>query len=103
MIRLSDLQPGWTAPSAGWCAPSYRDGLTFLCPCCLKTRLGILFEPPIDPDGLREKFQLGDLHIGEKVWRRERGETFDDLTLSPSIDCSESGHWHGHICTGECT
>ncbi|HEY6965865.1 MAG TPA: hypothetical protein VI229_00225 [Burkholderiales bacterium] len=33
------------------------------------------------------------------AWKFE-GTTFDDLTISPSLDCSASGHWHGFIRGG---
>ena len=34
-------------------------------------------------------------------WTRESGETIDDITLSPSIDAQECGHFH--IRHGEVT
>jgi hypothetical protein len=34
------------------------------------------------------------------LWQRS-GSTFDDLTLSPSVDASGSGHWHGWVQAGE--
>jgi hypothetical protein len=35
-----------------------------------------------------------------KRWHRS-GETFETLTLTPSIDTSEHGHWHGNVTDGE--
>jgi len=35
----------------------------------------------------------------EPAWDRQ-GDTFDTLTLLPSIDFSGKGHWHGHITNG---
>jgi hypothetical protein len=35
------------------------------------------------------------------VWTRAAGDTFETLTLSPSIDASPAGHWHGFIQNGE--
>jgi hypothetical protein len=35
-----------------------------------------------------------------QLWQRA-GDTFDTLTLSPSIDASKHGHWHGFIQGGE--
>jgi hypothetical protein len=29
------------------------------------------------------------------------GQTFEDLTLTPSIDVSAAGHWHGFITNGD--
>lgn len=34
-----------------------------------------------------------------RLWERT-GEDFDDLTLSPSVDASVLGHWHGFIRNG---
>jgi hypothetical protein len=35
-------------------------------------------------------------------WKRS-GEAFETLSLSPSIDASNAGHWHGFIKNGEVT
>ena len=93
-MRLADLDPRW------YSADNNPDivGVTFDCPHCFaKQRLGVLFVEEIDRDGLPN-----DVHWSksEKKWHRE-GDTFETLTLSPSIDCSHFGHWHGHITKGE--
>lgn len=33
-------------------------------------------------------------------WQRH-GDTFEAMTLMPSVDASASGHWHGFITNGE--
>jgi hypothetical protein len=48
-----------------------------------------------------EANHLTDHHIGAVLWQRT-GETFETLTLAPSIDCSKWGHWHGLITNGDC-
>lgn len=35
-------------------------------------------------------------------WTRT-GEDFSTLTLTPSIDGSKAGHWHGHVTAGAVT
>jgi Spy/CpxP family protein refolding chaperone len=45
---------------------------------------------------------LADHHIGKVLWHRE-GTTFEDLSLTPSIDASHFGHWHGFVTRGEVT
>lgn len=93
-MKLIDLNPRWFTQGA---SPDVV-GLTFDCPCCAgKTRLGVLFQEPIDRDGLPT-----DTHWGKKgtFWQRT-GETFESLTLMPSIDASKWGHWHGHITGGQ--
>lgn len=66
-------------------------GLSFECPHCREVRLAVFYANPIDgkppsPDHL--------------LWQRT-GDTYETMTLSPSIDASASGHWHGHIQNGE--
>lgn len=96
-MRLLALNPRWatdsySAPSGGW-----RLGVTFECPCCKgtsrATRLAVFFANP--PDG-------GVPPSNRNLWMRE-GDTFDTLTLTPSIDASASGHWHGFIKGGQVT
>jgi hypothetical protein len=38
---------------------------------------------------------------GETVWTVTDGDGFGDLSLSPSVDASKYGHWHGTITRGE--
>lgn len=78
-------------------------GLSFLCPVHRDHRLVVMFANPVDggvPATLDE---------GRCTWQRT-GETFDDLTLGPSVDASGSTHltrdietpcWHGFITNGE--
>jgi hypothetical protein len=86
-MRLTDLEPRWIGPKAG---------LTFDCPglCCAgatgKKRLFVLFEDPALPLGV----------VSDRRWYRT-GTTFEDLTLTPSLDWSSIGHWHGFIRDGE--
>lgn len=35
------------------------------------------------------------------LWRRS-GDTFEGLTLAPSVDASPAGCWHGFVTNGEC-
>ena len=101
-MRLAELEPRWVTGIRGKFpeAEGKRGhiGLTFLCPHCRTQRLGILFDPPIDDDVLW-LFASWSPFLGDR-WQRE-GETFDSISLTPSIDASESGHWHGFITDGE--
>jgi hypothetical protein len=93
-MRLTDLNPHWFTEGD---SPDIV-GITFDCPCCAgKSRLGVLFQEPIDRDGLPT-----DVHWTEHktLWHRE-GDSFETLSLTPSIDCSKWGHWHGFITAGE--
>ena len=105
MKRLVDLNPKWIT------APGYdRVGITFDCPdhgdteaCPWGGRIGVFFTPSLG----------GTTFAGtEKVWQRVSGLTFDDLTLTPSINCylvpgdptePNIQDWHGFITGGDVT
>jgi hypothetical protein len=97
-MRLVDLDPGW------WTEHEGRSGMgvVFECPHCKAdgrdfTHLGVWFANPIDggPPASPECRPV-------PRWQRT-GDTFETLTLTPSIDVSKCGHWHGHITNGEIT
>lgn len=97
--RLTDLNPRWAADAdimlgGHLVHDEDRHGMavTFDCPCCRKTRLGVWFSNPIDGKAATDD--------ASHLWQRS-GTTFDDLTLTPSIDASAHGHWHGFITVGE--
>lgn len=94
-LKLTELEPRWCSE-----AGRHGMGLTFLCPVHRNHRLGVQFANPIDGGAAMQ---------GQKyLWRRQ-GETFDALTLGPSIDASGAQHfsgietpcWHGFIAGGE--
>lgn len=117
-MKLGELDPRWFAEDG-----RSGQGLVFLCPHC------VTFANPLDGGapiaiGTRERRpireiwtllygDLGDSEVKGRVlpkgvdvippgflWRRE-GETFDTLTLHPSVDASPAGCWHGFIRNGE--
>jgi hypothetical protein len=114
-MKLTDLKPRWfDVPGVG----TNKDGITFLCPCdaCKKLpeprRLAVQFANPIGSDPLpqmtqKEKnvhlFELRTFDVAPSTLWQRTGETFEDLTLSPSVDASKSGHWHGYISNGQIT
>lgn len=101
-MKLTELNPRWVGLH-NWSSESiYRIGVSFDSPTTGK-RLAILFTPAIDPDNLTVKYGFGDYFPQAKKWTRTNGETFDDLTLTPSLDFSEYGEWHGHISAGDVT
>ena len=75
----------------------------FDCPCdkCANSkkpqRLYVAFIPPIDPEG---RLAETGYHAPQPAWTRT-GDTIQNITLSPSIDLSKSGHWHGFITDGK--
>lgn len=118
-MRLTDLNPRWFAEEG-----RHGQGVTFDCPHCVgategKARLAVAFSPTLDggapiilggkPDKF-ERLMLALCENGEDwptdkvppgiVWQRS-GDTFETLTLAPSVDAGASGHWHGHVHAGE--
>ncbi len=57
----------------------------------IPTRLAVFFANPTDGK------PPSDDHL---LWNRT-GDSYETMTLSPSIDASASGHWHGFITSGE--
>ncbi len=87
-MKLTDLNPRWWRT----CPTRSGQGISFDCPCCRVERLAIAFANPMDGGGVV-------IMPGVHLWQRT-GETFEDLSLSPSIDASAHQHWHGFIVNG---
>ena len=100
-MKLSELDPRWFA------ADGQRAGFSFLCPHCRKTRLAC----KTIPLAFREQARIfaaefpgngGDIVLADdKFCWTITGADFASLTVSPSIDASKSGHWHGIITKGD--
>lgn len=101
-MRLTELNPRWAVDAdivLGGQSVHDEDrhgmAVSFDCPCCAgKTRLAVFFSNPIDGKAPSDD--------GHKLWTRS-GDAFETLTLSPSVDASAHGHWHGFIKDGEVT
>ena len=78
-------------------------GVKFCCPSCPAVEgavtLAVLFANPDDggPAWPNEALALGN--NDGKRWTRS-GDTLETLSLSPSVDCSSCGHWHGVVTGG---
>lgn len=100
-MKLTDLAPHWIVLEEG----GPRVGVTFRCPHCPAgergetTFLGVAFHHTAhaDADDSYIRSHWKDRHI----WNLESAEDFAVLTISPSVDASGSGHWHGFIRNGE--
>lgn len=117
-MRLVDLDPKW------WAAQGrIGQGMVFLCPHCRQGYLCVAFANPLDGGqpwniGTEEHrpisalwdilYDGGVIPVGTWIvppgysWQRV-GETFDSLSLSPSVDASKAGCWHGFLTNGEIT
>lgn len=100
-MRLIELNPRWISYQGN------RLGITFDCPHCKTQRLAVSFHHDyseinrtIDID--MEVDLIHSVNPDTKIWTETNPEpdTFENLTLTPSIDCSQSGHWHGFIVDG---
>lgn len=80
-------------------------GVSFLCPIHRNHRFAVGFAVPLDG---------GTPLSGHRFLWERKGETFDTLTLGPSVDASGGGGstnlnniqtpcWHGFITNGEVT
>jgi hypothetical protein len=106
-MRLTELKPRWTTFSHAADGIDVTTGITFLCPHCLTQRLGIAFRPPIDKVGLMASLGIEAPYPDAPIWDRQ-GDTFENLTLNPSINAENNridfpNHWHGFITNGEVT
>lgn len=108
-MRLTELAPRWFG------VDGRRLGVTFLCPHCREVRLAVAFANPADggepipvvtdtgmPHVIRElMFEAHEFEVPPGfLWTRE-GADFETLSLTPSVDASASGHWHGFVKNGE--
>ena len=98
-MKLTDLKPRWLSP----------DVFTFLCPHCqvvtlLCKRVPLTFKeqvklvnsaPEDDEDWPHDFVPMKQ----DTAWNIV-GD-FPVMTVTPSIDASASGHWHGFIKNGE--
>lgn len=113
-MKLTELNPRW-------CAVAGRrgQGITFDCPHCRRARLVVFFANPIDggePLPHERRRGSGALEVltaehdaapkGFDIvppgfhWRRS-GDAFETLSLTPSVDASAAGHWHGFVTGGQ--
>lgn len=116
MKRLVDFAPKWIEPSNWTDHESFNPfyvGVSFNCPCerCLpKTcptcghttegkRLAVMFWPPVDPKNAQSKGLFNEQYTQGKH-QHVSGDTFETLTLMPSVGFDSIGHWHGNITNG---
>lgn len=112
-MKLVELDPHWLV------VDGKRFGLIFKCPCCQKEWLSVFFVPMphISGEDCHDcqyalfATVLPDVSCHEIVpcrrdvaWQAQPPAdeaTFENLSVTPSLDASASGHWHGWITGGE--
>lgn len=113
-MRLTQLNPKWLT------VDGRRVGFVFQCPHCLTTTLSCFTVPM--PHIVGEDYHDCQLALFATViadpadvynvvpcrqnfaWTSTPPidvTTFETMTITPSLDASASGHWHGWITNGE--
>lgn len=97
-MKLVDLQPRWVGAGGdgvtrnGDPVPERHGvGISFECPCGCPDRVAVLFANPLDG---------GPPYVPERSQWHRAGETFENLTLAPSILRVGGCAWHGFIEAG---
>lgn len=102
-MKLVDLEPRWLSP----------DLFIFRCPHCKAAGnpdgKGVWLSCKRVPLKTSEQCDLFDAAVGDAVvvpCRQESswavsGQDFATMSVTPSLDASASGHWHGHITKGK--
>lgn len=102
-MRLADLSPQWIVREG------QRIGFVFVSPANPAWHQSCFFEKV----QTKEQWRLFDSVLGEHgcekvqgcrvdfAWTHISGDTFESLTVKPSIDGSRGGLWHGYITNGE--
>lgn len=115
-MKLTELEPHWVVDKGG--GPHL--GLTFACPHCVRSApgvdverggpiqfLGVAFDhrghEAMDDAIIRSPFPNPASGFAAHIWNSDGADDFTTLTLTPSVDASASGHWHGFITNGEVT
>ncbi len=98
-MKLTDLKPRWLSP----------DVFSFLCPHCqtvtlLCKRIPLSFQEQVklvNPAPEYDEDWPIDFVPMKAAFAWSISGDFPTMTVTPSIDASESGHWHGFITNGE--
>ena len=96
-MKLIELDPHWFALESG--GPIV--GITFLCPHCRLERIGVAFHH-LGREAMEDQYIKAHSPSTGHIWSAT-GADFASLSLSPSIDASNAGHWHGFVTNGEVT
>jgi len=115
MKRLADLDPRWLLRDG------VRIGFVFNCPTRADEKQTCFFAPTPRREQIEavrglygnmadddkpdlSHIQLCDEDCGWKISAPLTAETatFETISVTPSLDGSKGGNWHGHITNGEC-
>lgn len=107
-MRLTDLDPHWVGAGGEGISRRLPDGSSE--PVPRRDGIGIIFNCPCGNHGETHRAFIpfsnpldgGPPHVSERPQWRRTGDTFETLTLSPSI-CRIDCRWHGWVQKGEVT
>ncbi len=95
------------AVAVAWLVLAAAQGCATTKPAGVEKPHRVAFENPIDggPPEPKRMVTFPDGHKQESVRWTRSGDTFETLTLTPSVDAASHGvgHWHGFITNGEIT
>jgi len=104
-MKLTELEPRWFGGGAD---NKEIHGLSFQCPHCKTIRLGVPFHHSA-PQRMSDDQSIHHT-LGEFIWQITgdapifdglKHGGFESVSLTPSVDASKIGHWHGFITNGE--
>lgn len=99
-MKLVDLEPRWLTPDVFSFKCPHCRLVTLLCkkiPLSFKAQVRLVNPAPEDEYDWPVDFVPMN---ADYAWKFS-GHDFATLTVTPSIDASAAGHWHGHIAGGE--
>ena len=98
-MKLLDLQPRWLTPNVFAFLCPHCQKVTLLCkniPLTFKEQVKLVSSAPEDDWDWPHDF----VPMKQDCTWTITGD-FQTMTVTPSIDASASGHWHGFIRNGE--
>lgn len=118
-MRLADLDPRWLLEGGRkvgfvfksptdpkwWQTCFFQAGRKLMCcperecyekdaACCPHSQVGLCKAAGVDPEWIQGCNR-------KCAWQAHGALEFDSLTITPSLDGSKGGLWHGHITNGE--
>lgn len=99
-MKLTELDPHWFVLEKG----GPRVGVSFDCPHCRHVRIAVPFHHS-GRAAMEDGYILAHQGASDSghIWTLGSDEDFETMTLTPSVDASGAGHWHGFVTNGQVT
>lgn len=98
-MKLTDLSPCWLSPDVFMFKSPSGAGDWLTCKrvtMSFADQMKLIYEDHPDLKGQSVVHTVPDM-----AWKFD-GNDFETMTVTPSLDCSASGNWHGFITNGVC-